>query len=78
MLEKKCEVCKGSGKIEALESECPFCNGTGEYSKAGDSYMKSHICQCVAYDRKNCPLCEKKCHHNTPNRPRLLVGGGYE
>jgi hypothetical protein len=35
--------------------------------------MKVHICQCIFLDRKNCPLCGKKCHHNTPNRPRILI-----
>ena len=71
---ESCPVCKGRGSIELLDSQCPFCNGTGEFTKAGESYMKSHICQCIMLDRKICPLCGKKCHHDTPNRPKVLIG----
>lgn len=72
-VQQNCPVCSGKGAIEITDSDCPFCNGTGEFTKAAESYMKSHICQCVFLDRKNCPLCGKKCHHNTPNRPRILI-----
>ena len=71
---ESCPVCNGKGSIELLDSQCPFCNGTGEFTKSGESYMKSHICQCIMLDRKVCPLCGKKCHHNTPNRPKVLIG----
>ena len=71
---KNCSVCKGKGTIELLGSQCPFCNGTGEYTKTSESYMNSHICQCIFLDRQICPLCEKKCHHDTPNKPKLLLG----
>ena len=71
--EKFCVVCKGKGAIELLDSQCPFCNGTGENSKSAESYLLSHICQCIFLDRKMCPICEKKCHHDTPNRPKVLV-----
>lgn len=75
----KCAICHGEGVLEfQMDEECPFCNGTGEGNKASESYMKSHICQCAMYDRKQCPLCQKKCHHDTPNRPKLLAGGGME
>ena len=70
---QKCPVCFGRGAIEITDSDCPFCNGTGEFTKAAESYMKSHICQCVFLDRKNCPLCGKRCHHSTPNRPKILL-----
>ena len=72
--EDSCPVCKGKGSIELLDSQCPFCNGTGEFTKSAYSYMKSHICQCIMLDRKVCPLCGKKCHHDTPNRPKVLIG----
>ena len=71
---KNCSVCKGKGIIELLDSQCPFCNGTGEYTKTSESYMNSHICQCIFLDRQVCPLCEKKCHHDTTNKPKLLLG----
>ena len=71
---KNCAVCNGKGKIELLDSSCPFCNGTGEFTKSSESYFKSHICQCIFLNRKTCPLCGKKCHHDTPNKPKILLG----
>lgn len=68
-----CVVCEGTGHIEVTDKECNFCNGTGDDNKAAESYMKSHICQCVFLDRKNCPVCHRKCHHDTPNKPKILV-----
>ena len=68
-----CGVCKGVGNIELIDSQCPFCNGTGENSTAAESYMKSHICQCIFLDRKMCPICGKKCHHDTPHRPKIRL-----
>jgi len=59
----KCAVCTGTGTITLLGTSCPFCNGTGEPSKMAKSYLDSHICQCIFLDRKQCPLCGKKCHH---------------
>ena len=69
-----CAVCRGKGIIELLGSQCPFCNGTGDYTKSAKSYLDSHICQCIFLDRKTCPLCEKRCHHDTPNKPKILLG----
>ena len=54
-----CGVCKGDGTIELIDSQCPF--------------LKSHICQCIFLDRKMCPICEKKCHHDTPHRPKIRI-----
>ncbi len=73
MVEEKCPVCKGEGTIELLGSQCPFCNGTGDFTKAAESYLESHICQCIFLDRKKCPLCGKRCHHDTPNKPKILI-----
>ena len=74
LAEQKCAVCKGDGSIELLGSQCPFCNGTGEFTKIAESYITSHICQCIFLDRKVCPLCEQRCHHDTPNKPKVLIG----
>lgn len=74
MVEDKCPVCKGVGTIELLGSQCPFCNGTGDFTKAAESYLESHICQSIFLDRKKCPLCGKNCHHDTPNKPKVLIG----
>ncbi|MDH3678132.1 MAG: hypothetical protein OEQ12_07525 [Nitrosopumilus sp.] len=73
MNEDKCAVCKGKGSIELLGSQCPFCNGTGESTKSAKAYLDSHICQCILLDRKLCPLCGRQCHHNTPNKPKILL-----
>ena len=73
LADDKCVVCKGNGTIELLGSECPFCNGTGDPNKPAESYLKSHICQCIFLDRKRCPLCGKRCHHDTPNKPKILL-----
>ena len=70
---KVCPVCKGRGIIELLRAPCSFCNGTGEYTKLAEVYFASHICQCVLLDRKTCPLCGKKCHHDTPNKPKIEI-----
>lgn len=70
---KTCPVCGGSGIIELLAAQCTFCNGTGEHTKSAEVYFESHICQCILLDRKRCPLCGKKCHHDTPNRPKILI-----
>jgi len=72
--EQKCAVCKGDGSIELLGSQCPFCNGTGEYTKIAETYITSHVCQCIFLDRKVCPLCKQRCHHDTPNKPKVLIG----
>ncbi len=74
MVEQKCAVCGGQGKIVLLDTPCSFCNGTGEYTKSAESYLKTHICQCIFLDRVTCPLCGKKCHHDTPNKPKIMLG----
>ena len=74
-----CPICNGRGSIEEglwRVMECSFCNGTGEYTKAAASFMKAHPCQCInTSDRKNCPFCKQKCHHNANNKPRVLIVG---
>jgi RecJ-like exonuclease len=72
----KCLVCKGDGKIAWTHTSCPFCNETGEYSKASETFLLNHICQCIISDRKNCPVCEEKCHHDTHGRPKVIITGG--
>ncbi|CAI9832712.1 MAG: hypothetical protein MPI95_05175 [Nitrosopumilus sp.] len=68
-----CAVCGGSGVIELLGAGCTFCNGTGEPSGSAESYARSHVCQCILYDRRRCPLCGKECHHDTSGRPSILL-----
>jgi len=76
MTEGVCEVCMGTTKNLFNES-CPYCNGTGEWNEAAASYVKNHICQCINWDRNFCPICKKKCHHDTPLSPKQVIDPGY-
>gem|GEM_PF-1237733 len=74
--DKGCAVCKGVGRLSTWRAvTCPFCNGTGEFTKAGASFILAHPCQCENSDRQNCPFCNKKCHHGSNNKPRLVALG---
>lgn len=70
-----CDICNGSGQF--LSKECTFCNGTGQWSKAAQGYLKNHICQCIFFDRKFCPVCHKTCHHSTTQNPKQKIDPGY-
>jgi len=70
-----CDMCKGEKKF--LGRNCAFCNGTGEWNQTAQSYMKNHICQCMILDRKFCPVCNKKCHHDTSLNPKQTIDPGY-
>lgn len=72
MTESPCDVCRGTGKNLFKES-CPFCNGTGEWNDAAAAFMINHICQCILLDRKFCPVCELKCHHDTTLSPKCTI-----
>ena len=74
--ESPCDVCKGTKK-NIFNETCPYCNGTGEWNDAASSYMKSHICQCINWDRENCPICMQKCHHDTSQTPKQKIIPGY-
>lgn len=71
----KCDFCGGEGS--AIGITCVYCNGTGEWNFAAQSYLKNHICQCITWDRKHCPVCQKKCHHGTTSGPRQTIDGGH-
>ena len=73
--DNKCDICKGIG--EFLDEECHYCNGTGEYNTPAEGYLKYHICQCIHFDRLNCPVCGKSCHHDTPLGPKQKIDPGY-
>jgi len=76
MSESFCDMCKGDGKNQFNEV-CPYCNGTGEWNDAASAYLKNHICQCITLDRKFCPVCEKKCHHDSSQTPKQRIEPGY-
>jgi len=72
--DKHCSICSGLGYLENWRAAdyCPFCNGTGEPTKAAESFMKSHPCQCFQTDRQNCSLCKQRCHHTSSSKPKLV------
>ncbi len=76
MSESPCDLCKGTGKNQ-FDKTCCYCNGTGEWNDAAASFMKNHICQCDTLDRKFCPICESKCHHDSHQTPKQVIDSGY-
>ena len=75
MIEDICDFCKGVGKTNL--GMCTFCNGTGDWNNAAQSYVKNHICQCIYLDRKFCPICKLKCHHDTTSSPKQIIDSGF-
>ena len=71
-----CDFCKGTGKNYFNES-CVYCNGTGEWNYTAQSYVNNHICQCILLDRKFCPVCNKKCHHDSSLNPKQKIDPGF-
>lgn len=69
-----CDICKGTGKF--LSAQCIYCNGDGKQNSSAQSYMKYHICQCIFYDRKSCPVCSKPCHHDSSQNNRQTIDSG--
>ncbi len=67
-----CDLCKGIGK-NFVNENCLFCNGTGEWNDVAAAYLKNHICQCILLDRKFCPVCELKCHHDSSSSPKQII-----
>ncbi len=72
----KCAICKGIGK-NMFDETCTYCNGTGESNSLAEKYLKNHICQCIFWDRKFCPICKKKCHHDSTLSPKQKIDSGY-
>jgi len=72
----KCSVCIGTCK-NMFNEICTYCNGTGEWNSVGDAYIKTHICQCITWDRKFCPICKKECHHDSSSAPKQVIDSGY-
>lgn len=71
-----CDFCKGTGKNFVNEA-CTYCNGTGEWNQTAQVYLKNHICQCIVWDRKFCPVCHKICHHDTSVSPKQTIDSGF-
>ena len=72
----KCDVCEGNKVVAG--NECSFCNGTGKWNPIGQAFLKNHICMCIDWDRKFCPICKKRCHHNNSSQtPKQKIDPGY-
>lgn len=71
----KCVICDGQ-KIH-FGHPCSYCNGTGEWNKAADYYLENHICQCIHWGKKFCPICKKECHHDSSQTPKQRIVPGY-
>ena len=56
---------------------CTYCNGTGEWNDAASAYLKNHICQYLTLDRKFCPVCGEKCHHDSSLTPKCTIDPGF-
>jgi len=72
----ECSVCFGTGK-NMFNENCTYCNGTSEHNILADEYLKNYICQCITWDRKNCPVCKKVCHHDSSQTPKQKIDPGY-
>lgn len=70
-----CDFCKG---ISQESKTCVYCNGTGEWNQAAQAYVKNHICQCIFWDRKFCPVCKQKCHHDASLSPKQKIDPGWD
>ncbi len=68
----KCQICNGTKKTYDM-LPCYFCNETGLRNRFAESFMRNHICLCSRWDRKHCPICKKKCHHDSSLKPRVLM-----
>ncbi len=72
----ECTVCNGTGK-NMFNETCTYCNGTGEHNILAEKYVQNHICQCITWDRKFCPICKKKCHHDSNCTPKQVIDSGF-
>ena len=70
---KTCEICGGTVSPETTNTICSFCNSIRESTMASKDSLAHHICGCINADRRNCPWCNKPCHHDTSLNPKILI-----
>ncbi len=70
---KTCEICGGTVSFETTTNICSFCNSNKEPTLASKDSLLHHICGCDKADRRNCPWCNKPCHHDTSLNPKILI-----
>lgn len=67
---KTCEICGGIVPLETTNTVCSSCVSIGE---SKENSLADHVCRCINFDRKNCPLCNRPCHHDTSLGPKILI-----
>ena len=70
---KTCEICGTPVSFETNSDICSFCNKIGYSTSNSKDIFERHICKCDTLDRRNCPLCNKPCHHDTSLNPKILI-----
>ena len=70
---KACEICGGIVLPETTNTVCSSCASNKESIKTSKDSLADHVCRCINFDRENCPLCNKPCHHGTSLSPKILI-----
>ena len=70
---KTCEICGGTVSSGTTNTTCSYCISARESTIASKGSPAPHICGCINADRRNCPLCDKPCHHDTSLSPKILI-----
>jgi hypothetical protein len=70
---KTCEICGGTVSSGTTNTICSYCISARESTTASKDSLIHHICGCINADRRNCPLCDKPCHHDTSLSPEILI-----
>jgi hypothetical protein len=70
---KTCKNCGGAVSSGTTNNICSSCNRIREFTLASKDSLAHHVCGCNNTDRRNCPWCNKPCHHDTSFNPKLLI-----
>lgn len=70
---KTCKICGGQVSYKTTDTICAFCNRSKESVLDSKDSLTYHTCGCNNADRKNCPWCNKPCHHETSLTPKILI-----
>lgn len=70
---KTCEICGCPVSSGSTNTICSFCNRIRESTSSSKDFLEHHVCGCNSSDRKNCPWCNKPCHHDTSLNPKILI-----
>ena len=70
---KICKICGGPISIGTTSYICSICNKIRDSTLDSEDSLEFHICGCETSDRRNCPWCNKPCHHDTSLNPKILI-----